>query len=303
MKSFLLKLTLFITIALVLLSAFLSRYGGYVDYFYNRFTTPRQFSLIIGDSKSFQGIKPSIINEELKNKFELPIYNYSFTLGQMAYGESLLKSIKAKMVENTSNALFILSVQPLILAERDKDDFKKGIYFEDEFPPNNMNFPNMNPNIEYLLKNGNYFHFKSIFKKSSFVHDDGWMEESNLTKDTAVLNSWKKEQVNLYKGIIKKWKKSQYRLDKLNETVAFLKKHGTVVLVRMPSNKPILDLEHQFWSDFDKNMQQISIQNKVSYFNYTLVKNPFQSYDGVHLDKYGGTEFTKSLCDSILSRN
>ena len=225
----------------------LLRYGGYVDYFYNKLASPRQHSLIIGDSRSFQGIQPAVINENLKSQFELPMYNYSFTLAQTAYGESLLRSIKLKINENTKNGLYILTVQPWILAKRDKDDFENGIYFEDKFPPNNINFASMNPNIEYFFKNYSYFHFKAAFRKNSIVHEDGWLEESNLVTDTATLNIWKKKQIGLYKGFINKWEKSQYRLDKLSEIIAYLKKHGTVVMVRMPSSKPILALENKFW--------------------------------------------------------
>ena len=299
MKKFILKIIVFSILITGIILFMLSRYGGYVDYFYIKFTSPKQHSLIIGDSRSFQGIQPSVINDNLKNQFELPMYNYSFTLAQTAYGESLLNSIKLKVDENTKNGLFILSVQPWLLAKREKDDFENGVYFEDDCPPNNMRFASMNPNIEYFFKNYSFFHFKAAFRKNSIVHNDGWLEESNLTKDTVTLNLWKKKQIGLYKGFINKWEKSQYRLDKLSETVAFLKKHGTVIIIRMPNSKPILALENKFWKDFDSNVIQIAAKNKVKYINYTQIDNPFYSYDGVHLDKHGGYQFTKSLCDSI----
>ena len=79
MKKFITKLLVFTILITAIILFMLSRYGGYVDYFYNKLASPRQHSLIIGDSRSFQGIQPAVVNENLKNQFELPMYNYSFT--------------------------------------------------------------------------------------------------------------------------------------------------------------------------------------------------------------------------------
>ena len=68
MKDFLTKAILFFILTMVGLAFLLLKYGYFVDYFYEKFTTPKQTSLILGDSRSMQGIQPRIINQELKNE-------------------------------------------------------------------------------------------------------------------------------------------------------------------------------------------------------------------------------------------
>ncbi|WP_310377803.1 hypothetical protein [Flavobacterium sp.] len=303
MKKFIIKLLLFSILISGIVLIMLSRYGGYVDYFYNKVSSPRQSALIIGESRSFQGLQPAVINENLKGDFDLPIFNYSFTLSQATYGDGFLKSIKGKVKQTTRNGLFILSIQPWLMAEREGDTIEKGIFFEKDLPPHNMSFFAMNPNFEYFFKNYSYFHFKAIIKRTSKVHDDGWLEESNIPKDTILLNQWKQEQIKMYKGFADHWKKSAYRFMYLEKTIEFLKQHGTVVLVRIPCSKAIIAIEEQFWNGFDNDMNALAQKNQIQYVNYTLVENSYYSYDGVHLDKNSGAAFSKSLCDSIKSFN
>lgn len=64
----------------LLMTFFLKSYGGYVDYFYNKFTIPNATSLIIEDSRALQGIQPEIIiNCFFYRNFNLPMFNFSFT--------------------------------------------------------------------------------------------------------------------------------------------------------------------------------------------------------------------------------
>jgi hypothetical protein len=300
MKKFLVRLLVFSILISSIILFLLHRYGGYVDYFYNKCASPRQSAIIIGDSRSFQGLQPSVFNDNLSKDFDLPMYNFSFTLAQVSYGESLLNGIKAKINAKTKNGLFVLSVHPYILSQRDKDDFEKGIYFEESFPPGNMKYLAMNPNIEYFFKNYDYFHFKAVIRKNSIVHNDGWLEEYNLPKDTATLSEWKKNQIKLYGGFKSKWKKSNYRIEQLSQTIKFLKNHGTVVLVRMPCSTNIVAIEKEYWHDFNSNITKVASENKVQYMDFTKNSSEYKTYDGVHLDKVGGQKFTKAVCDSIL---
>jgi len=299
MKKFITKLLVFSIFVVCIIMLLLWRYSGYVNEFYGKFTSPKQYSLILGDSRSFQGIQPSVINKRLDNDFQTPIYNYSFTIEQVSYGEPFLESIKKKIDPDTKNGLFILSVHPWVLAKREKDDFENNVFFEDEFLPNNMHFTSMNPNPEFFFRNFETFHFKSVFRKLSQVHEDGWMEDSNMTTDTAVQNSWKKKWLASYNKFNNKWETSDYRLAKLNKTIEFLKNHGTVVLVRMPLDKTIVAVEEKFWKDFDSDITTIAKANGIRYFNYARSNSPFVNYDGVHLNKEQGALFTNALCDSI----
>lgn len=299
MRGFLFKILVFTLLIILIVSFVLIRFGGNVDYFYLKFTSPKQASFIIGDSRSMQGIQPRVVNSYFKNgEFELPMFNYSFTISQAAYGPAYSQSIKNKMIPTTKNGLFILSVHPWLFAEREFDDFKKGRFAEADAPPHNMTFVSMNPNFEYFFKNFDYFHFKSIIKQNSELHADGWMEERNLPKDAKTLDDWKKNQLKIYSGFAKRWKKCDLRMQEFEKLVVFLKQHGKVVLVRMPIDKKLLDMEEKFWSDFDGTITKIAHSNKVNYFNFSK-RSVYQTYDGNHIDKFGGVKFTTELCDSI----
>ena len=298
MKDFLTKAILFFILTMVGLAFLLLKYGYFVDYFYEKFTTPKQTSLILGDSRSMQGIQPRIINQELKNDgYDLPIFNYSFTIAQINYGKPYTESIKKKL-QSSSDGLFIVNVHPWLFTEREGDDLKNGIYSERSNPPYNMVFTNTNPNFEYFVRNFKYFHFRSIIKQTAELHKDGWLEENNLPKDKESLQTWKNNQILLYKSFAKKWRKSTVRKNDFIKMVEFLQKNGKVILVRMPVDAKILNIENNFWHNFDEEIKIVSKQLNVKYINF-LKYNKYKTYDGNHIDKYGGVVFTKELCDSI----
>ena len=298
MKDFLTKAILFFILTMVGLAFLLLKYGYFVDYFYEKFTTPKQTSLILGDSRSMQGIQPRIINQELKNDgYDLPIFNYSFTIAQINYGKPYTESIKKKL-QSSSDGLFIVNVHPWLFTEREGDDLKNGIYSERSNPPYNMVFTNTNPNFEYFVRNFKYFHFRSIIKQTAELHKDGWLEENNLPKDKESLQTWKNNQILLYKSFAKKWRKSTVRKNDFIKMVEFLQKNGKVILVRMPVDAKILNIENNFWHNFDEEINIVSKQLNVKYINFSK-ENKYKTYDGNHIDKYGGVVFTKELCDSI----
>ena len=108
MKKFILKSILFLGVVILITSIILLKYGGYVDYFYNKFTTPKTSSMIIGDSRALQGIQPHIIDSVLINsKYKLPILNYSFTIAQSHIGPLYNKSILKKIDPNTNNGCLL----------------------------------------------------------------------------------------------------------------------------------------------------------------------------------------------------
>ncbi|RAR51136.1 hypothetical protein [Flavobacterium lacus] len=299
MKNFLFKIVLFSALLTAAISFILIGYGGNVDYFYLKFTTPKQSSFILGDSRSMQGIQPRVINEYfVDNEFDLPMFNYSFTITQAAYGPPYTQSVKNKLLSTTKNGLFILSVHPWLFAQREADNFDRNIFAEENTPPHNMRFVTMNPNFEYLFKNFHYFHFKAIIKKNSELHKDGWLEEKNLPKDTLTLNKWKKNQIDIYNGFANRWKKCSFRMEEFEKMIVFLQNHGKVVLVRMPIDQELLDIEQNFWVGFDDDIKALSTKRNVSFIDFSK-NNIYQTYDGNHIDKFGGVSFTKALCDSI----
>ncbi|WP_308991950.1 hypothetical protein QLS71_016840 [Mariniflexile litorale] len=304
MRKFIIKCFGFFLIVIFILSIILVEYGSYIDFFYNKFTTPKSKSLIIGDSRGLQGIQPSIINKELKNSnLELPILNYSFTIAQAHIGELYRKSILKKLDPKSKNGIFIISITPWMLGSKKENNNYAGEFKEAGTPPHNMTFVDLNPNFEYLLKNLNYFNFKGVFKKNSILHKDGWLEANNLPKDSITFNAWKQTQLDIFNGFIKDYKVSDYRKKSLDTLIKNLKEHGKVILVRSPIDKEMLDLENTFFPDFNLFIEGISERNNAKFLNYTnkFLKIKFQTYDGHHLDKFGGVVFSKSICDSIIN--
>ncbi|CAM3385091.1 SGNH/GDSL hydrolase family protein [Flavobacterium longum] len=299
MRKFLWKSALFFGIVLAIVSFVLLRYGGYIDYFYEKFTVGKQSSFIIGDSRAHQGIQPRVIDSYFrKNEFDGPMFNYSFTISQAAYGKPYTESILKKLKPDTKNGLFILTVDPWLLAQREKDNVANGFFEEQTSPPHNMWFDSMNPNFEYFIRNFRFLHLKSIIRKSSMLHKDGWLEESNLPTDSLMLADWKKNQLRIYRDFAKHWKRCDYRKTDLQILIEKLKPHGKIFLVRTPIDAKLLAIEDQFWLGFDQDIETIAHKTGVPYLNFVR-EDVYRTYDGNHLDKFGGKVFTAHLCDSI----
>lgn len=306
MKKYLIKVSLFIGLCFVIVTFTMVKHGENIDYFYNKFTTPKAKSMIIGDSRGMQGIMPSVINEKLeKSDFELPMFNYSFTIAQAPIGELYNESILKKLDKSVTNGVFIISMTPWMLASEKENNNEKGEYREAGEPPHNMWFVNTNPNYEYLLKNLNYFHFQALFKKNATMHKDGWLELDNIPEKEETFIEWKNTQSQIFDRMIEDYKISEVRLKSLDVLVKKLKAHGKVYLVRMPIDLDFLEKENNYYPGFDKALETIANSNDIRYFNFNPVTEAieFKTYDGHHLDKNGSIVFTNILCDSILKNN
>ncbi len=300
MKTLFIKLGLFSVICLAILTYILMSYGGHVDYFYEKFTTPKAKSMIIGDSRSFQGIQPSVINEYFKDKdYELPMFNYSFTIAQALIGPLYNKSILKKIDESTTNGIFIISITPEMLTEHEGFNNKEGEFREAGQPPHNMELVDVNPNYEYFIKNLSFFHFKAMFKKNSKTHKDGWLEENNLPADEKVFEDWKENQINLFLKDVKTAKLSDTRIQSLNDLILELKQRGHVYLLRMPISEAFYGYEEKYYPKFNNIVDSISKITNSTYFNFNKLNKSYQTYDGHHINKFYGKTFTNDLCNLI----
>lgn len=299
MKKFLYKIVVFISLFFGGIIFLFNFYGGYIDYFYPKFTTQKQFSFILGDSRAFQGIHPKELNVTLKNSnFKLPSYNFSFTIAQTAYGPSYLEAIKRKLDTLENNQLFIVTVNPWMLAKRTPKEEKESDEIFQDSPPHNMKNMSSNPNIEYLIKNQSYSHFKSIFRKKSKTFKDGHRENYNLPSSKKVFKEWMEIQKKMFLEFSEKYTISEFRLEWLGKTISYLKQYGSVVLVRLPIDNEILEVENDFWKEFDSSIEAVSLKNNTTYLNFSKELR-WSTYDGHHLDKNGAKTFTKTLGDKI----
>ncbi len=300
MKQFVVRTIFFAAIFIAGFLTVLVFQKNHIDFFYVKFTSPLQHSMIVGDSRSLQGIQPKIFDERLQG-FEGKMFNFSFTIAQAPYGKAYRESILRKLDKTTTNGLFIISVNPFELAEREDDCVDQGIFGESLDPPNNMTVMDQNPNLEYVWKNFRYFHFTKALRQNVVVHDDGWLEMMKPPTSIIEIKAATIAEIAQYEATAKKWKPSEHRINELDKLIESLKGYGKVVLVRMPTSVEMTHIEQGFWKDFDSRMNEISRMQKVCYFDFSEVSSTYLTYDGMHLTLESGKRFSRDLCDSIAA--
>ncbi|CAH8285598.1 hypothetical protein EV196_10646 [Mariniflexile fucanivorans] len=296
------KLAIYILICLAIVTLILETNGGHVDAFYEKFTTPKVNSIIVGDSRGFQDLMPSIINNSLANSdYKLPIYNYAFTIDQAHIGPLYRKSILKKLTQQETKGLFLISLTPLMLSSSIENNNDNGEFIETGAPPHNMCFNDKKPNYEYFIKNINYFEFKGIFKKEFTVHNDGWMEINHISDDPYQLKSWKSTQMDRFKEMAKSSKPSDYRIKSLDTLVKTLKDFGDVYLLRLPIDQDFLELENLYFKNFNDSVEAVAKKNDIAYFNFGTTDSTYFAFDGHHLNTNSAQLLSKNICDSIIS--
>jgi hypothetical protein len=302
MKQFIIKILLFTVFSLISFILFLRFNGKYIDYFYDKFTTPKQYSLILGDSRTFDGILPKVLDSCFVNtNIKKPTYNFSFTIAQAVYGPSYLEAIQRKLNTDSNNQLFILQVTPWMLANRKPDVQKQSDDYLQDSPPHNMTNMSSNPNFEYVFKNFENFNFKGVFRKNSVLYKDGHLVNNNLPKNKIEFKEWKNIQLGIFSKWKNQWTITDYRFHWLQETVKYLNNYGTVVFVRMPFDKEFLKIENEFCPDFNNIIENMAFENNVIFLDYSTLSK-WSTFDGHHLDKEGAYMFSKKLSIDILNQ-
>jgi len=300
--KFIKKLIIYALICLAIVTFFLETQGQYIDAFYEKFTTPKVNSVIIGDSRGFQDLMPSIINNSLPSTdYALPIYNYAFTIDQAHIGPLYRKSILRKLTQQDTKGLFLISLTPMMLSSDIENNNEKGEFIEKGAPPHNMYFVDKKPNYEYFIKNINYFEFKAMLKKEFTVHPDGWMEINHISDNKSRLKEWKNTQMDRFKDMAKTSKPSDYRIKSLDTLVKTLKNFGDVYLIRVPIDQDFLDLETAYFKDFNERVGEVAKKNDIKYFNFGAIDgSAYFAFDGHHLDTKSAELFSKNVSDSIM---
>ncbi|MFD2542040.1 hypothetical protein ACFSSB_06870 [Lacinutrix gracilariae] len=267
--------------------------NGHVDAFYSRFTTPKQSSLVLGTSRAAQGIVPEVLNEELGRD---DIFNYSFTVAHSSYGPVYLESIKKKIVKNSNDCVYIVTVDPWSISA-DKEDQNNILKFiENGKCVETIWFVNSKPNVQYLLFNYNESYINLFNKnKKMFLHDDGWLEVNVKKMDSVRIN----ERVKFYKEeIMPNNTFSKVRFEYLLKTIQFLKKHGKVYLIRLPIHPKLMEVEMQYMANFNGYINEaINLSN--DYFDMTKFNNEFDYTDGNHLYKESSKKVSKLIVNRI----
>ena len=272
---------------------------GYTDPFYVRFTTPKQKSMILGTSRAAQGIIPKVLNLKLVGeKFEGEIFNYGFTIIQSPYGKVYYHAIDEKLDKRTKNGLFILAVDPWAFCENKIQGMQ---FIESELELAKITNFNSYPNYDYLRNAYRESMFELVMNKINpdktiFLHDDGWLEVTiDTSRNFIIANT--KEKISDYKKKIALQSFSKERFYYFNKIVKLLKKHGTVVMVRIPVGKEMFSLENDFFSDFNNRMIDISKKQNIHFLSYKDMDYLYP--DGNHLHKSSGLKFSEKLSKDI----
>ncbi|MFC1586121.1 hypothetical protein ACFL5V_11275 [Fibrobacterota bacterium] len=295
--GFIIKIALFLTIGVLpSVAFFMLTLNGYADYYYLKFTTSNQKSLILGTSRALQGILPSVLNELSEKKFEGPVYNYAFTLGTGSMGPSYYYSIMKKLDKSVKNGLFIIEINPMSISTSLQNTGDHDSLFRERMAfVAKMERVNQNPNIEYLWNYFNYPLFNMLLKnikKKARLCDDGWLEiNTNITKNKKRLSLVSQQTIKEYEKKFKSNKLSQTRISWLGKLMRDLSQYGRVVLIRLPVDREMADKEDQYFPDFDKQIQKVAVKNNVIYFKIETGPE-FQTIDGNHLSQESAKKVT-----------
>ena len=268
---------------------------GQIDAFYGRFTTPLAGSLILGTSRAAQGIQPAVLLARLGGQFEGPLLNYAFTLTHSPYGPAYLRSIQRKLRPEVKNSLFIMAVDPWSLSLTGPE----GAFPEDNSFIGQLHQVRQNPNLAYLAR----FQTKPFYRllldyatATERLHPDGWLEV-RIGTDSAQVVARTARKLHDYRLLAASQHLSAGRLQALRQTIAFLKQHGRVVLVRLPVGSSMLQLEQVYQPGFDQLMRQMAADYELAYFDYSA--QPYATTDGNHLQREASAAFSQRLAADL----
>lgn len=266
---------------------------GTRDIYYLRFTTPKQTSLILGNSRTARGLVPSLMNEKLNQN----VYNYSFNYGISPYGSSYLNSIKNKLDTTSRNGIFILSINPGNLAFEYPEIWDSTRVRERNGILNNLKSVSSNPNFDYLLQYARPLGY--LFDSEYLLHEDGWLE---MQPSVGKVDIKSIEQQASKELTSRNLHFSKYRMNYLEKTIKYLQKHGKVYLVRMPVSNTMKQIENDYYPWVDQKTDSLAKALNIEYFNFFKLERAYEYNDGSHLSPESAKEVTYILTDSILSK-
>ncbi|SFO48098.1 hypothetical protein SAMN04488519_10768 [Algoriphagus ornithinivorans] len=277
--------------------------NGTADPFYQRFVTPKQEALILGNSKAAQGIIPSIINDRLADIYPANLYNYSFTVYNSPFGPAYLESIKMKLADYDGKRCFIITVDPWSISSDINDPNNPEKFEENKLFLSGIKNVSSKPNLEYFfLWFDNPFYeiiLMRMINQVSKLHSDGWYETSGNMNENAV-KSRRLFMIDLYTDFLKKYSYSAERFKYLQKTIDFLQTRGKVFLVRMPLHQNLLTIEQNLDPDFGLRMGFLSQKFGVQYFDFNNSEMNWEFKDGLHMTVESAKNLSKILSNKIL---
>lgn len=299
MEKFIVKLSVFLILVVFVFGAILFQADGNTDPFYVRFTTPQKDNLILGTSRSAQGLQPQIFDSILHKDF----FNYSFTITHSPFGSVYLNCIKKKLNLKLKTGIFIVTVDPWSISQKGDNPNDTTKFEEQNLALGNVKSVNAYPNFEYLLKQlkGKYYTILTPINGSTFLHDDGWLEV-RISMDSASTSKRLSNKIKDYrKNNLPNCKLSTVRLDYLKQTVDFLKLHGKVYVVRLPISPEMFQIEEELMPNFNEIIDPIT-QKTEGYLDMTSENNLYKYTDGNHLWKESAKLVSEKIAKWIKTK-
>lgn len=317
MKKFIIKIFIFVTAITILNIALVFQADGLTDVYYPKLSSEQQTSLILGASRANEGIDPFFLDSVmLENGLKTKFYNFSFSNSDSPYGETYLNAIKSKIKKCTKNGVFILSVHPWSISTYLDQEFKPIVDVEKKLVLGKVTQFSGSPNLDYFLNAyefgwGNVLIKKIEYNISSFLNkkkittkgqtlevtEKGWLKRTYFETGSEASNHRMESKIKqLFDGNKFYYKFSEKRKKSLEKTILYLKKHGTVYLVRLPTNMKIRELENRYMPNLDAIMDTISIKHEVKYLRNT---NHYSYSDGNHLDQKSAVKYSIQLAKQI----
>lgn len=307
MRLFLFKISVALGIAFAMhvMAGFFS--DGKTDDFYLRFTTPRAKSMIIGSSRAAQGIHPDSIERVcLGLGRAIPVFNFAFTSMASPYGETYFKAIQSKIDTTTTSGLFIICVEPYTLGGvNTANETSTANLIEERGILYNAKSLNSYPNWEYLLKHYSYGWGRlaltslGCYNNTTELHHNGWLE-IKLNIDSASAKRRANDILYDKQSDVGNFSISPYRLQWLRETIAYLKRFGKVVMIRLPISKEFYDLELSLAPTFDQDMQTAADQCQIPYRSFQFMADSLTYKDGHHMQWSSTAKFSSAIAHALM---
>ncbi len=289
------KILLFALPAIIAVVITADKYdNGFIDFHYSKITGEGK-SLIIGTSRASQGLIPEIVMQD--THFDSPMLNYAFTSYNSPYNKEYYRAIEMKLDPSTKNGIFILEIDPLAISENENEKTPSHLLSQ-------QYIFHGDPNYEYLYRNVNPFYTLILRNNEGnpncLPHKDGRLEII-LNDSPAKTTERANEKLIAIKKEISHCKISDEKVEWLKKTIDLLKKHGKVILVRIPAWQPIIDAENKGFPNLNKILNEISTTQEIPYFDCSTFALKYAYIDGNHLNQESSKLFSKELNHLILS--
>ena len=317
MKRFLIKFLIFsiLFLAINVVLAFFA--DGTTDNFYKKLSSPKYNSLVIGTSRAYNGIRPSIINKELGiENTSKKLYNFAFTLNNSPYGAVYNNSILSKLKKDKVKGIFILSVIPWSISKLKLDSIEKHDKLSVLY---DLEKVSGHPNYEYLLEKYSNGWGNIILKRAentslneikdklnnfsgswTEVENDGWLKVNSTISPKSLENKIKNNFI-AYSKYAELSIFSNYRYKSLIDLINDLNKRGEVYLVRLPIHSSLVEIEKKYMPDFNEKIE-MAIDLSNGYFDFSKESNNFEYTDGNHLTEKSANEISVEIANLILKK-